>query len=273
MRKQRYEFRFHPGKAGIQTCFFCTLCYTRYTTMPLITIIEDDPISFELLRDLLAETAPEWEVEGPYISIKQAVEQITKHRPQLVFLDVELYDGSGFEVLKQLDPIDFDVVVTTSHDKYAIQAIKHRALDYLLKPFNREDLAQAMGKIGKRIKVEPVRTLAPPSAALKKIAVPTSDGLLFIATDEIIRLESERNYSDFFLVGNRKVVVTRPLKDYEELLTPFGFFRIHHSHIVNLNLISRYVRGEGGYVVMTDGSTVDVSRRRKEEFLSLLSGF
>ena len=241
--------------------------------MPLISIIEDDSISHEMLRDLLEETAPDWEVEGPYTSIKQAVEQISKHRPQLVFLDVELKDGSGFDVLKHFEPIDFDVIVTTSHDKYAIQAIKHRALDYLIKPFQRADLEEAMSRIGKRVKVEPVKSLTPPSAALQKIAVPTSDGLLFIRTDEIIRLESERNYTDFHLTNNRTVVVTRSLKEYEELLTPLGFFRVHHSHIVNLNQITRYVRGEGGYVILSDGSNVDVSRRRKEEFLSLLSGF
>lgn len=240
--------------------------------MPLITIIEDDPISSGLLVDLLEKTAPEWDLEGPFKSISESVESIRKHRPQLVFLDVELEDGSGFEVLKQIDPIDFDVIVTTSHDKYAIEAIKHRALDYLLKPFEPGELSEAMSKIVKRIPVEPVRNVAPPHDALRKIALPTSDGLILISIDEIIRMESERNYTDFFLTGNRKVVVTRSLKDYEELLTPKGFFRIHHSHIINLNMIARYVRGEGGYVVMSDGASVDVSRRRKEAFISVLTG-
>lgn len=240
--------------------------------MPLITLIEDDPVSAEMLRDLLETIAPEWEVEGPYTSVKESVEKIGKHRPQLVFLDVELEDGSGFDVLKLMEPIEFDVIVTTSHDKYAIQAIKHRALDYLLKPFQAAEVKEAMGKIGQRLRIEPERTITPPHEALKKIAVPTSDGLLLISVDEIIRLESERNYTDFFLTGNRKVVVTRSLKEFEELLTPKGFFRVHHSHIVNLNQITRYVRGEGGYVVLADGASVDVSRRRKEEFLQVLSG-
>jgi two-component system LytT family response regulator len=240
--------------------------------MPLITLLEDDPVSAEMLRDLLGTVAPDWELEGPYGSVQEAVEKIGKHRPQLVFLDVELSDGSGFDVLKMLEPIDFDVIVTTSHDKYAIQAIKHRALDYLLKPFQISDLKEAMGKIGRRLRIEPERLIAPPHEALRKIAVPTSDGLLLIATDDIIRLESERNYTDFYLTGNRKVVVTRSLKEFEELLSPKGFFRIHHSHIVNLNQITRYVRGEGGYVTLSDGSSVDVSRRRKEEFLKVLSG-
>jgi two-component system LytT family response regulator len=240
--------------------------------MPLITIIEDDPVSAEMLRDLLGNVAPEWEIEGPYTSVKESVEKIGKHRPQLVFLDVELQDGSGFDVLKLMEPIEFDVIVTTSHDKYAIQAIKHRALDYLLKPFQPADVKDAMGKIGQRLRIDPERTITPPHEALKKIAVPTSDGLLLISIEEIIRLESERNYTDFFLTGNRKVVVTRSLKEFEELLTPKGFFRVHHSHIVNLNQITRYVRGEGGYVVLSDGASVDVSRRRKEEFLQVLSG-
>lgn len=240
--------------------------------MPLVTIIEDEALSYELLRDLLAQVAPEWEVEGPCTTIRQAIEQIRKHRPQLVFLDVELADGSGFDVLKALEPIDFDVIVTTSHDKYAIQAIKHRALDYLLKPFQREELLSAISKVVQRIKIEPEKLMKPPAATLHKLALPTSDGLVFIELEEIIRLESERNYTDFYLTGNRKLVVTRSLKEYEELLTPLGFFRIHHSHIVNLNQITRYVRGEGGYVTLSDGSSVDVSRRRKEEFLSLLTG-
>lgn len=240
--------------------------------MPLITIIEDDPVSFQMLRDLLEEVAPAWEVAGPFASVKEAVAQIANHRPQVVFLDVELIDGSGFDVLKKLTPIDFDVIVTTSHDKYAIQAIKHRALDFLVKPYQREELFLAMAKIGQRLVPDPHKTVTSPGSALKKIAVPTFDGLMFIASDEIIRLESERNYTDFHLEGNRKVVVTRSLKDYEELLTPLGFFRIHQSHIVNLNQITRYVRGEGGYVTMSDGSTIDVSRRRKENFLSVLNG-
>jgi len=107
---------------------------------------------------------------------------------------------------------------------------------------------------------------------LNKLAVPTADGLLFIKVNEIIRLESDKNYTDFFLEGNRKIVVTRNLKEYEEQLTPYGFFRVHHSHMVNLNHLVRYVKGEGGYVVMTDGSSVDVSRRKKEEFLARLAG-
>lgn len=240
--------------------------------MPNVLIVEDDALSFEVLKDQLQEQLSGWTISGPAISIREAVKTIREQAPDLVFLDIGLKDGSGFEVLKQLGPIGFDVVVTTGNDQHALEAIKHSALDYLVKPIIAGELTQALQKVD-RLRKERLAARQPSfTVLLNKLAVPTADGLLFIKVNEIIRLESDKNYTDFYLEGNRKIVVTRNLKEYEEQLTPYGFFRVHHSHMVNLNHLVRYVKGEGGYVVMTDGSSVDVSRRKKEEFLARLAG-
>lgn len=240
--------------------------------MPNVLIVEDDLLSFEMLKDQLQELLSGWTLSGPAISIQDALKMIREQTPDLVFLDVGLKDGSGFEVLKQLGPIGFDVVVTTGNDTHALEAIKHSALDYLVKPVLAGDLTKALQKVDRLRKERQASRQPSLTVLLNKLAVPTADGLLFIKVNEIIRLASDKNYTDFYLEGNRKIVVTRNLKEYEEHLTPHGFFRVHHSHMVNLNHLVRYVKGEGGYVVMTDGSSVDVSRRKKEEFLARLAG-
>lgn len=225
-----------------------------------------------MLRDLVLETHPGCVIRGPFATVQQGVDAIRRFRPKLVFLDVELADGSGFDVLNEVSPSDLEVIITSAYETYALQAIKHRVLDYLVKPCRKSELVAALAKTDLLRTNGAARRTPVGEVAFQKLAVPTSAGFLFLTTGEIIRLQSERNYTDFILSGNRKVVVTRSLKEYEDLLAPLGFFRVHHSHIVNLNHVTRYIRGEGGYLVLSDGSNVDVSRRRKEDFLSLLPG-
>ena len=240
-------------------------------------IIEDDPFSYETFRDVLDSLESDIEVVDHCTTVKSSVAKIRKYSPELIFLDVELADGSGFDVLKEVGTFEAEIIVTTSNDKYALQAIKHSALDYLIKPISAADLKNALKKVGKKIqkkekvKEETVVKSNTGSKAMNRLAVPTSDGLIFLQIADIIRLESDRNYTDFFLVNNKKVLVTKSLKEYEQLLDEFNFVRIHHSHVINLNQLIKYVKGEGGYVIMSDNSKVDVSRRKKEEFLDRLA--
>jgi two-component system, LytTR family, response regulator len=238
-----------------------------------VLIVEDDPISYEVIRDILDESDTELEVVDHCTSVKSAVQKIRKYNPQLIFLDIELGDGSGFDVLKEVGTFDAEVIVTTSNDKYALEAIKHSALDYLLKPLTHEDVKAGLKKVQQQLAAKFPKESPKAAAArvLNRMAVPTSDGLIFLQIADIIRLESDRNYTEFFLQGNKKFLVTKSLKEYEELLRDFGFIRVHHSHIINLNHLARYVKGEGGYVIMSDNSKVDVSRRKKEEFLERLA--
>jgi two-component system LytT family response regulator len=235
-------------------------------------IVEDDPLSVELLRDYLEESGSDLGVIGHCGTVDSAIRKINKHKPQLVFLDIELADGSGFDVLKSIGAINFEIIVITSHDRYAMEAVKYSALDYLIKPIKVPDLNSALRKVQRRIgNKETKPEIRSRNKLSNKVAVPTFEGLLFIPIEEIIRIESDRNYTDFFLTSKRKVVVTRSLKNYEDLLSEFGFFRVHHSHLINLNHLLKYIKGSGGYVIMSDQSKVDVSRRKKEDFLEALS--
>ncbi len=235
-------------------------------------IVEDDPISEEILKDLVEQCDSTVKVTDSCGSVKQAIKKIEKLDPDLVFLDVELPDGSGFDLLKKIGTINFEVIFITSHDKYALEAIRHSALDYLVKPIRLNDLKISLKKVERRLEKKSQKKEAKREARLlNKLAVPTSDGLSFLPIEEIIRIQSDRNYTDFHLTQKRKVLVTKSLKEYEILLEEYGFVRIHHSHMININHIVKYVKGEGGYVVMIDGSTVDVSRRKKDDFLEKLA--
>ncbi len=235
-------------------------------------IIEDDPMSVEILRDFLEESNLDIAVVGHCGTVSSAIAKINKVNPQLVFLDVELSDGSGFDVLKEIATINFEIIVITSHDKYAMEAVKYSALDYLIKPIKVGDLNSALKKVQHRLGIKTSKAPAKVNNKLaNKVAVPTFEGLLFIPIEDIIRIQSDRNYTEFYLTAKRKVVVTRSLKNYEELLAEFGFIRVHHSHMINMNHLVKYIKGIGGYVIMSDQSKVDVSRRKKEGFLEQLA--
>ncbi|MEP7170319.1 MAG: LytTR family DNA-binding domain-containing protein, partial [Bacteroidota bacterium] len=174
--------------------------------------------------------------------------------------------------------INFALIFSTAYDKYAVRAFKASALDFLLKPVGKDDLSEALSKVRARLKKEsPVKQLEVlyenikyHSNNLKKIIIPTINGFDYVNVEKIIRLESESNYTTFHFNDKTKLMVARTLKDFEELLTGQHFFRCHHSHLINLRYMKKYIRGEGGVAVMEDGKEVDISRRRKEEFLKAL---
>ncbi|HTR29145.1 MAG TPA: LytTR family DNA-binding domain-containing protein [Puia sp.] len=234
-------------------------------------IVDDEPYCCDTLAILLERYCPQVEVTGRYLSGAEALEPIRQTSPQLLFLDIEMPRMNGFELLEKLGEVNFELIFTTSYDQYAIKAIRHSALDYLLKPIDREELIESIQKVEQRLRA-PLpqqidllfQTLQAPAHAFNKIAIPTMEGLQMVAVSNIIHCASDSNYTILLLKDRQRIVASRTLKEIEELLEDYSFLRVHHSSVVNLNEVDKYVRGEGGYLVMSDGSAVNVSRSRKE---------
>jgi two-component system LytT family response regulator len=240
-------------------------------------IIDDEPYCCEALDILLQRYCPGVQVIAICHSGKEAITAIQSMKPQLVFLDIEMPQMNGFEMLEQLKGTQFELIFTTSYDQYAIKAIRFSALDYLLKPIDREELQQAVQKVERRLE-HPLpqqlelllQKIQPGTSSVQRIALPTMEGLQLVPINTIISCASHSNYTIFHLKNKEKITVSRTLKETEELLQEYGFLRVHHSFLVNLNEINKYIKGEGGYLVMSDGSSIDVSRSRKELLLQRL---
>ena len=240
-------------------------------------IVDDEPYCCEILAAMLNSDCPEVDIISVNSNAKDSLTAIQKYSPDLVFLDVEMPRMNGFEMLEQLPTINFHLIFTTSYDQYALKAIRFSAIDYLLKPIDREELKKAVQKVKERIQV-PIpqqleilmQKLKQPTAPINKIALPTMEGLQMIPVDIIISCESDDNYTILKTKSNKKVLVTRSLKDMEEMLEQHSFIRVHRYYIVNLNEIEKYIKGEGGYLVMSDGTTIDVARNKKEVLLKKL---
>ncbi|HYK46798.1 MAG TPA: LytTR family DNA-binding domain-containing protein [Parafilimonas sp.] len=242
-------------------------------------IIDDEARSRKALQIALNDYCPSIQIAVIAETAESGIEAIIKHKPDIVFLDVQMPGMSGFDLLAHFPEINFDVVFITAHDHYAIKAIRFSALDYLLKPIQIDELMAAVKKAEEKKNYRHINwqykslyeNVRSGHNASGSVAVPTGDGLLLIKTQQIIRCEAEGNYVLIFQEGREKMLITKTLGDIESMLNPKEFFRVHNSHIVNLSHIKKYVKGDGGYVIMSDNSTVDVSRRKKEEFLQMLS--
>ncbi|HMW12353.1 MAG: response regulator transcription factor [Chitinophagales bacterium] len=243
-------------------------------------IIEDEPIFQEILKNAIKETGFSIRVDGVCNSKREAKKILPSVRPQLIFLDVELADGKGIDLLNELESTDFEIIFTTSHDKYAISAIKNNAADYLLKPIKEKELKKAIEKVAKRLEEKETLKQAEQLQGYldkikqeqqqdSKLMVPTKDGMIFLKVNDIVRLQSESNYTLFFLVGNKKVLVAKTLKNFEEKLLSYNFLRIHQSHLINLAHMKEIDHGDN-LAIMTDGSKVEISKRKKKEFLDSL---
>lgn len=240
-------------------------------------IIDDERHSCDALQMLLDKCCKHVQVLAICHSASEAIERIGQLKPELVFLDIEMPNMNGFQMLQQIPNIDFEIIFTTSYDQYAITAFKFSALDYLLKPVDREELQRAVEKVSRKLKpVIPqqleilLQKINQPAVQVQRIALPTMQGLEFVHVDSIIRCSSSNNYTEFFLNNKTRLLVSRTLKDVEDMLADHAFVRVHNSHLVNVNAITRYVKGEGGYLIMSDGSSVDVSRSRKELLMQRL---
>jgi two-component system, LytTR family, response regulator len=243
-----------------------------------VIIIEDEENSRQILTNMLAAHVNDITVMAVCSNNREAKSAIEHFHPDLVISDVELGDETVFAMLQELEEINFEILFTTGYDKYAIQAIKFAALDYLVKPFTESDLATAISQYQQRQrKKQPMlqfdalfHNLRLYQNDLKKIALPTSTGLTVVSVKDIIHCMGEVNYTHFFFTSGRKMLVIKTLKEYEELLDNCGFVRVHKSHLINVQHVKSYTRGEGGAVTMSDGTIVDVSRRKKEEFIKKL---
>jgi two-component system LytT family response regulator len=243
-------------------------------------IIDDEELGRSMLKNMIIRYCPEISIIGEAGSVKEAKKIVTETNPDLIFLDIEMPGGSGFDFLEQMHDKNFSVIFTTAYDQYAVKAFRYSVTDYLLKPINVEELVNAVKKIGtpsfRENNQSAVHHLMESYtrggiSKSNKLALPTQEGLVFIDMNDIVRCEADGKYTYCFLNSGKKLYSTRSLKDFEEQLTEHGFCRIHHAHLINLNLIRNYIKGDGGQVVMSNGDTVTVSKRKKDEFIKSLN--
>jgi len=238
-------------------------------------LIDDEMHCLKTLEMLLKEYCADVEVLEKCYDAITGLKAIEQHKPDLVFLDIEMPQMNGFEILEHLPEISFAVVFTTGYDQYAIKALHFSALDYLLKPVEPKELINAVKKVAEQRHLPMpeqfemlLKKIGGINSGFNKIAVPTAEGFELILTTEVVYFEAESNYTHIFLKNKNKVIACRTLKKIEEQIQDYSFFvRVHNSYMVNLNEVVRYVRGEGGYLVMSDNSSVNVSRTRKEALL------
>ena len=242
-------------------------------------IIDDEPHCVDVLSAMLtSKFTAEIALVGTASGAAEGRQLIVAKKPDLVFLDVEMPVETGLDLLMSLDKIDFEVIFTTAHQHYALKAIKLNALDYLLKPFSLEDLEEAIEKckqkISNSINSEALKSmilnLKSRGAEIKKIGLPTGNGIRFVTIKDIVHIESENNYSHFFLIDKTRLIVSKTLKEFEDLLEGYDFFRIHNSHLINLAYVQTFLQKNGDYIILTDGSKLEVSRRRKTDLLEVL---
>lgn len=241
-------------------------------------IIEDEPFSRETLALMLNRYKEDIEVIAECGNPGDGIESIAQHQPDLIFLDIQMPKMNGFDMLKKINNINFEVIFTTAFDQYAINAIRTSALDYLLKPVDDEDLAAAINKCKQRMIEKKTRhqfehlfnNLSGKNPLDKTIALSASDGISFVKMSDILRVEANGRYAKFYLLNKETIVVSKTLGDFEEILSANQFFRIHDSSIINLNHVKKYIRGDGGTVLLSDNTELDVARRRKDEFVKLM---
>ncbi len=244
----------------------------------LTAIVIDDEVNGRIaLKQKLHDYCPTVKVIAEAENGLDGMDMIQKFQPQLVFLDIEMPGMDGFEMLINIPDKKFHLVFTTAYDQYAIKAIKYAAFDYLLKPIDIDELKETIERLehapvpeitGKKLETLEQNLLTKPF--LNKIAVPTQEGLLFFDINHIIRLEAQSNYTFIYFDDQPKMMASRTLKEFEEILPLDTFFRIHNSHIINLLFIKKYIRGDGGQVEMKNGDHILVSRRKKDEFLKII---
>ncbi len=237
-------------------------------------VIVDDMIQAqEALQRDLAESCPQVEILGTATGVVTAAKLLKELKPDVLFLDIELEDGTGFDLLEILPEIDFKIIFITASDQHAIRAFKFSAVDYLLKPLDLDELKNAIEKISITDSAEKIEVLLDhwdQKNNSRKLALQNSDKILVINTDEIVRCEAENNYTTFHFNDHSKFLVSKTLKSYEKILEPLGFYRVHQSHLVNLHQIKAYVKLEGGYLVMENDHRVPVSVRKKAKVVELL---
>lgn len=241
-------------------------------------IIDDEPAIRNTISSLLRESFPDITVSALAGTVEEGYAAVTAHQPDLLFLDVELPDGLGFDLLKRLTPVGFRTIFITGHQEYALDAIKVSALDYILKPIDVDELGVAINKAREIInrEEEQLKMMAlsenlAGKKVLKRIILRTSDALQLISVSDIIRAEAESNYTHFHLTGGKHIMVSRTIKEYEAMLSGSGLIRVHQSHIVNLNHIDKFIKRDGGYLMLKNGTQIPVSPNLKQKVLQAIT--
>lgn len=241
-------------------------------------IVEDEARNRDLLKNLTAEFCPGIQVTGMAATVPEAIRQINEQQPDIVFMDIEMQPGTGFDVLQQVKHRNFQVIFTTAYDHYAIKAIKFSAIDYILKPIDLEELQQAVDKAIQSIRRQQenridllMKNLSQPGGENFSISLSTSEGIEYVQLSQIIRLEASGPYTTFFLKNQQKIMVSKNLKEYELLLSDHGFFRVHNSHMIHLKEVQKMVKTDGGYAVMSDASMIAISPKKKDDFLQRMA--
>lgn len=248
-----------------------------------VIIVDDEITSSEVLENLIQKNISDLEIIAVINKAQDAVDLIPQLKPDLVFMDVEMPGMTGFDVLEKTHQASFDVIFTTAHSQYGIKAIQFSAIDYLLKPITVRDLETAVNRAREH------KTVANPLEKVKllleniqlmthhdtehRIAFPTGDGLKFIQTNDILRCMSSNNYTYIFQTNGSKLLVSKSLKDIEGILPSHMFCRVHNSHLINISYISKLMKGDSNILIMNDGTEVEVSRRKKEELVKMVSNF
>jgi two-component system LytT family response regulator len=238
-------------------------------------IIDDEQHCIDRLQKLIERLSDKLHVAGVCRNVEEALLAIDEVKPDLIFLDVHLQERTGFDILTQLNSIPFEIIFTTAFDQYAVHAFKFCALDYLLKPIEEQDLREAINKIDRKasekessLKIDMLfHNLRNIEHSQHRICIPNLNGFNFVSVNDIIRCQSNNNYTTIFLKDQQKLVAAKTLKDFEELLEDKNFFRVHNSHLVNMSYIRKYNKGNGGFITLQDGTEIEVSARRKDQFL------
>lgn len=239
-----------------------------------IFIVDDDKNAIDLLKEYIQEVYPEGRIIGYATSIESALDALKQASPDLVFLDIQLKEGLSFDLIDQLEKIEFDVIFTTAHDQYALKAFQYAAVHYLLKPIDLDELKQALLRVGesKGQGVESIKEVSDfyHGRKVEKIGLPTLTGYEFVLLEEVVRCEASGSYTVFYLeCGNRKIV-SRPLKHYEELLGKSGFFRVHKKHLINFSRVVSWERGKTSTVVLDNNDAIPIASSRRDLFVQLM---
>lgn len=243
-------------------------------------IVEDEIRSRQTLTGMLKLFCKNVEVVAEAENVKEGIEMIRKFNPDIVFLDIQMPDGSGFKLLEEIGKVNFDIIFTTAYDQFAIQAIKFSALDYLLKPIFQEDLIEAVKKAESHKEIQDknehidvlLENIKKAPTEPPKIVLSTSEKINVVKVDDILRCESDNYYTMFYFTNGQKLMVSKTLKENEDLLKDYHFIRPHKSHLVNTKYIKGFLKHDGGFIIMSDGTNVPVSRRKKELIVDIISG-
>ncbi len=241
-------------------------------------IVDDERDGAEVLQFLIKQNCPQVNIISIEHSVEKAITTIQSKKPNLIFLDIEMPTGTGFDVIQHTRDIGYETIFITAYEHYAIKAFKTNAIDYLLKPIDVDELINAVSNAEKRIKSSNKNNNAAIESLIlsaiqknKKISIPSQDGIMWVDLDDIIRFEADSNYTHVYIKNKKKMMIAKTLKSFEDQLSNTMFCRIHSAHLINLNEIEKYIKGDGGIIVLKDGSNIPVSRANKVELLAKLN--